>query len=235
MGGAAVAGGAFLAACKGKTEQTPVTGSIPPEPSSTTTTAPGSPEENVVWMRTLQSLELTCIDVTQKMLDKKLITDQQSLTWVNLILQQHKDHVTQLTQVITGLGSQPVTDPNAFVAKNTTDAAVKGADTETAAISAIQTAENIATQTATKSAAFMTTSSLRQTSASIAASDAVHLSALRLLLDQDPVSLPLMATGAAVAQQGYIRVGRLSPEPGRVAPGPGRPVAHCGGDGESVG
>lgn len=205
LGGAVVAGGAFLAACKGKTEQTPITGSIPPAPSSTTTTAPGTPEGDIVWMRTLQSLELTCIDVTQKMLDKKLITDQQSLTWVNLILQQHKDHVNTLTQVITGLGAQPVTAPNAYVAVNTTDAAVKGAETQTAAITVIQTAENIATQSATKSAAYMTTSALRQTSASLAASDAVHLSALRLLLNQDPVSLPLMATGAAVAQQGYIK------------------------------
>ena len=205
VGGATLAAGAFLAACGSEsTGQMPVTGSIPAAPDSTTTTAPGSPETDVTWILTLQSIELLAAQTMQRVIDGDWVTDQQVLALLTLIEDQHNAHADTLGQTARDLGATPVTEPNQYLLETDVDPALEGVTDAVSALEVAEEIENVATQSATKAAGILTTGDLRQTATSVAGSNAVHLSGLRLALEQDPVSLPLMATGAAVNQQGYV-------------------------------
>jgi rubrerythrin len=205
MGGVVLAGGAVLAACgKKKTSQTPESGALPVKPSTTTTTAPGSPTTDRVLLQTAQSIELLAIDTYQKAIDSGLVTDAAVADLAKLFQSQHREHADALTEAIRKAGGTPVTGGNAYLAKTVVDAEVAALTDQESVLKLARDVENIAAQTYVEAAGVFTTGELRQAGMSIGETEAKHIAVLNMALGYRPVPLPALPTGKAIDEKGYI-------------------------------
>ena len=206
VGGVVVTGGALLAACgKKKNGQTPLTGQIPPDPSSTTTTAPGSRSNDEELLRTAQSIEVLAVDTYQKALDSGLVKTNSVKDTFILFQAQHRDHANALDGPIEAAGTRPVTTGNEYLSSTVIDKAVSELTDEKSVIVLAREVENIAAQTYTEAGGVLTTSTLRRAAMSVGAIEARHITVFNLALGYSPAPLPLLPTRLAIDPKGYVR------------------------------
>ena len=205
VGGAAVAGSAFLAACgKKKHGQTPLTGDVGTEPATTTTTAPGSRDTDETLLQTALSVELLAVDTYQKALDSDLLTTAAYVDVVKLFQSQHVDHAGALQDPIKAFNATPVTAPNQYLLDSIVDKEVSELTDETSVLVLARELENIAAQTYTEAGGVFTTSELRQASMSVGEIEARHITVLNGALGYTLVPLSFMPTRLAVSPKGYV-------------------------------
>ncbi|MCD9622417.1 ferritin-like domain-containing protein [Rhabdothermincola salaria] len=204
-GGATLAAGAVLAACgSDSTDQIPVTGAGPTVPESTTTTAPGSPAENIVLLKTGQSIELLAVDAYQAALDSDLVTSSAIAATARLFQGQHREHGEALGETLRNLGATEVSGPNQFLLENVVQPGLEAAADETMVVQLAVSLESLAAATYVKAAGVLTTPELRQTIMSIGGVEARHLSVLYGVLGTSQVPTPFLRTGAAAPELAYV-------------------------------
>ncbi len=162
VGGAAVAGSALLAACgQNPPNQIAQTGTTPQPPASTTTTAPGSPENDLVLLRTASSIEVLAIETYTKAISSGALTTADVKSAIELFRSQHQDHQQLLTTVTTDAGGEPYTDANLYLTYEVVDPTLKTVKTESDILALATTLENTAAQTYVYSGGVLTTQNLR--------------------------------------------------------------------------
>jgi rubrerythrin len=205
VGGVVLAGGALLAACgKKKNGQTAESGALPVKPSTTTTTAPGSPVTDKVLLQTAQSIEVLAVQTYQKALDSGLITDATVTQVAQLFQSQHQEHADALSTYIRQTGGTVVTTPNEYLAKAVVDAEVAALTDQKSVLILARDVENIAAQTYANAAGVFTTGALRQAGMTIGETEAKHITVLNIALGYTPVPLPILPTGKAIDPKGYV-------------------------------
>ena len=205
MGGVVLAGGAVLAACAGSEDsQTAKTGALPVQPSTTTTTAPGSAANDRVLLQTAQSLELLAIETYESVLDGDLVTDRTVIELFELFASQHQEHADALTEAIRTAGGTPVTTPNEYLATTLVEPEMAELTDQTTTMAMIRDLENAIAQTYAEFGGLFSTQELRQLGLSIGEIDARHITVLNINLGYSPVPVPLMPTSAALDPKGYV-------------------------------
>ena len=204
VGGSVLAGSAFLAACKQKKKQTAVTGTTLPKPSVTTTTAPGSAENNKILLRTAQSIEVLAVDVYQKAIDSGLVKTASLVDMMKLFQSQHREHGASLDTPIKAAGGTSVTTANEYLMKNVIDKALSELTDEKSVLALAREVESVAAQTYTKASYVLTTPPLRQASMAIGAVEARHITVLNAALGFTIVPLATMPTRLAIDPKGYV-------------------------------
>ena len=204
-GGAVLAAGGILAACSSSSDQqVAITGSIPAAPESSTTTAPGSAETDVVIASTGQSLELLAVDVYQAALDSGLLTTPAIIQTAELFQSQHAEHGDAIGAALVDLGEPEVTEPNQYVL---TEVVQPGLDALTDEMSVVELAlavENLAASTYVKNAPVLTIPELRLAVMSIGGVEARHMAVLRGVLGTVQVPGAFFRTGAAAPEKALI-------------------------------
>lgn len=203
-GGAVLAAGAVLTACgSGSAEQIPVTGSAPPAPDAATTTVPGSPEMDITWMRTAQSIELLAAQVCADALETgHLEGDAEEL--VRRFEPIYREHAEVLGDTVRSLGAAEVTEPNQYLLEGEIATLFQDVSDQETALQAVLRAANIATATLVKAAGQLTTPELRSTAMSVAGSDARQIALLHDELDMVIVPTPFFRTAAAAPKLALI-------------------------------
>lgn len=205
VGGVVLAGGALLAACGNDSNgQTAESGALPVKPSTTTTTAPGSPVTDRVLLQTAQSIEVLAVDTYQKALDSGLVTDATVKQVAELFQSQHEEHAAALDTFIRQTGGTVVTTPNEYLAKAVVDQAVADLTDQEGVLKLARELENIAAQTYATAAGVFTTGALRQAGMTIGETEAKHITVLNIALGYAPVPLPILPTGKAIDPKGYV-------------------------------
>jgi hypothetical protein len=204
-GGATLAAGAVLAACgSGSDEQIPVTGQRPTVPDSPTTTAPGSPEENIVLLKTGQSIELLAVDAYQAALDSDLVTTAAIAQAAELFQQQHREHGELLGDTLRSLGATEVTEPNQYLFENVVQPGLEAVTDETSVVELALALETLAAATYVKQTGILTTPELRSTVMSIGGVEARHVAVLNGVLGLTQVPTPFFRTGSAAPDLAFI-------------------------------
>lgn len=204
-GSAVLAAGAVLAACTTKApDQIPVSGSAPTVPLNPTTTAPGSPAQNIVLVATGQSIELLAVQTYQTAIDSGLLTTPAILDAVRLFQQQHREHGDLLGATMRTLGQAPVTAPNQYLAENVVDPAVSELTDETSVVQLALALENLAAATYVKATPVLTTPELREAIMSIGGVEARHVAVLHGVLGTTPAPVPFFRTAAAAPTDAYV-------------------------------
>jgi rubrerythrin len=204
MGGVVLAGGAVLAACGNDDSQIPKTGTLPVQPSTTTTTAPGSAANDRVLLETAQSLELLAIQTYESVLDGDLVTDRTVVELFELFASQHQEHSDALTEAIGAAGGTPVTTPNEYLSTTLVEPETAELTDQTTVLAMVRDLENAIAQTYAEFGELFSTQELRQLGLSIGEIDARHITVLNINLDYSPVPVPLMPTSAALDPKGYV-------------------------------
>ena len=217
VGGAAVVGSAVLAGCVQPTKKVlPVSGTSIPDPSSTTTTAPGTKELDLTLLRTAQSIEVLAVQTYQKILDGGIVQTASTLDAMKLFQSQHNQHAGLLATTTTDNGGKPYDTANPYLDVEVITPALTAATTEAAVLKVAALLENTAAQTYTGAGGTFTTASLRGAILSIGAVEARHLTVLYTISQGNPVPLSLMPTHLAIPPVGYI--GENGPVKEPVAP-----------------
>ncbi len=204
-GGATLLGSAVLAACgKEPTQQVAQTGTTPPQPSSTTTTAPGSHATDLTLLRTASSIEILAVESYGAALALGKVTTPGIKQTLELFRSQHQDHANLLSTVTTDAGGTPYTKPNLYLAYEIIEPTVKGIRTEADVVGMATELENTAAQTYVNAGGVLTTPTLRAAIMSIGATEARHLTALYLIQQLVPVPLSVFTTAKTVPLDAYI-------------------------------
>jgi rubrerythrin len=205
IGGISVVGSVVLAAC-GHSPQNQVaqTGTTPVQPSSTTTTAPGSTATNMVLLRTAQSLELLAVSAYQSILAKNVLKSADVKAAMSLFRDQHQDHAGLVAKATTDLGGEPFDKANPYLDYEVLQPTLKGVTDQDTALKLAATIENTAVSTYVQAAGVLTTQNLRSAIMSIGATEGRHLSVIYVFEGQQPVPLSIQGTAAAVPANSYI-------------------------------
>jgi rubrerythrin len=218
FGGATVAGSAVLAACATpKPKQLAVSGTTEAPPASTTTTAPGSKETDLVLLRTAQSIEVLAVQTYDKALATGLVTTASVSDALKLFKSQHQDHADLLATATKNQGGTPYDTANIYLDVEVVTPALAAATDEASVVALGVTLENLAAQTYTKAGKVLTIPDLRAAIMSIGATEARHLTVLYGVQGTNQVPLPFMSTQGAAPPESYIGPdGPVTPDP--VAP-----------------
>ncbi|MEI7592713.1 MAG: ferritin-like domain-containing protein [Actinomycetes bacterium] len=214
FGGVAVASSAVLVACATpKKKQLSVSG--PAEVAgSTTTTAPGSAERDLVLLRTAQSIEVLAVATYDTAINSGLLTTPSVLEAITLFRSQHADHSSALTTAIQGAGGDPFETANPFLDIEIVQPAIAAAKTQTQLVALATILEDTAAETYTLGGGVLTTVELRQAALSIGATEARHLTVLYGVQNLSPVPLPFMPTRKSAPKGSYIGSdGKTAAEP----------------------
>jgi Ferritin-like domain len=205
LGGATVLGSALLVACgKQPTNQIAQTGTTPPQPSSTTTTAPGSHAIDLTLLRTASSIEVLAINTYDTALKSGLLTTPDVKSAVELFKSQHEDHANLLYTATSDAGGDPYKLPNPYLSYEVVAPTLKTIKTETGVVLLATELENTAGQTYVMAGGVLTTPALRAAIMSIGTTEARHLTALYLLQGLVPVPLSIFSTAKATPPDSYI-------------------------------
>ncbi len=124
---------------------------------------------------------------------------------MRLFQSQHQDHSDALADAIRAAGGQPVTEPNAYLAKTVVDQAVAELTDQTTTLMLARDVENIATQTYVEAGSVFSTPELRQSGMSVGETEARHVTVWNITLGYNPVPLPTIPTALAIDPKGYIK------------------------------
>ncbi len=163
LGSAAVlaAGGVLVACGSSSDEQIAITGSIPAAPDSSTTTAPGSAEGDVVIASTGQSLELLAVEVYQTALDSGLLTTPAIIQTAELFQSQHAEHGEAIGAALVDLGQPEVTEPNQYVLTEVVQPGIDELTDEMSVVALALAVEDLAASTYVKNTPVLTLPELR--------------------------------------------------------------------------
>ena len=205
VGGAAVLGSAVLVGCGKSSKKTlAVSGTSVPEPSSTTTTAPGTKELDLTLLRTAQSIEVLAVQTYQQALDSNLLTTAGLADMIKLFQSQHTDHGGLLASATRDAGGTPYDTANPFLDVEVITPALAAATDEASIVKIAVILENTAAQTYVQAGGVLTTGDLRAAIMSIGATEARHLSVLYGVQAGNQVPLPIMPTRDAAPPDSYI-------------------------------
>jgi len=205
VGGAAVVGSAVLAACgKEPTNQIAQTGTTPPQPSSTTTTAPGSHEIDLTLLRTASSIEVLAINTYGTALKSGLVTSSDVKSAIELFQSQHEDHANLLYTATSDAGGTPYKEPNEYLSYEVVAPTLKATKDQAGVLALATELENTAGQTYVMAGGVLTTPALRAAIMSIGTTEGRHLTALYLLQGLVPVPLSIFSTAKATPPDSYI-------------------------------
>jgi len=199
LGGTAVLGAAVLAAC-GSDEETPPaeTGVTQPAPAETTIGPPQttSPEDGVasdiIVARTAVSLELTAVALYDVVLGEgesdlalpgEIDFDIEVIAAATLFRDHHSTHADVLSDLVSELGGDPVTEPNRAIVEGIIAPELAQLTSQRAALMFARSVEDIAASTYGFAASVLSTADGRQTIMGIGGVEARHSAALALLLD----------------------------------------------------
>jgi Ferritin-like domain len=205
IGGIGVVGSAVLAACgQSPANQVAQTGTTPVQPSSTTTTAPGSTAMNMVLLRTAQSLEALAVSAYTDILAKNVVTSADVKTAMSLFREQHQDHANLLATATTDNGGEPFTKPNPYLDYEVLQPTLKSVKDQAAALTLATAVENVAVSTYVQAGGVLTTQNLRAAIMSIGATEGRHLTVLYVFQQTQPVPLSIQGTAGAAPANSYI-------------------------------
>jgi len=206
VGGVGVLSSAILVGCGQPKSPTQIaqTGTTPLQPLDTTTTAPGSPANDLVLLRTSSSIEVLAIQTYQKALNSGALTTPAVKSALQLFQSQHEDHLNLLKTITSDAGGQPYTEANFYLSYEFVNPTVQTAKTQDQWLALATVLENTAAQTYNFAGGTMTTQNLRASLMSIGATEARHLTALYIAQGQVPVPLSLASTAKAVTPDAYI-------------------------------
>jgi hypothetical protein len=187
VGGAALLGAGVLAACG---EDTPpdiaVTGTTGPEP--TTTTLVAAVDDDLVFLRTAVSFELSAASFYEQVLSGTREVEPELRETALLFQAHHRQHADKLDLTIESLGGEPVTEPNEVFDADLVTAPLAAATTDDEVIEAATTIEVLGSGAYVDAGGSLSRADLRQTAMAVGGSDARHVTYLALLLDSsDPV------------------------------------------------
>ncbi|HVN51874.1 MAG TPA: ferritin-like domain-containing protein [Acidimicrobiales bacterium] len=205
VGGAAVVGSAVLAACgKEPTNQIAQTGTTPPQPSSTTTTAPGNHETDLTLLRTASSIEVLAVNTYATALKSGIQLSSDVKSAITLFQSQHEDHANLLYTATTDAGGTPYEQPNEYLSYEVVEPTLKTTKDEAGVLALATELENTAGQTYVMAGGVLTTPQLRAAIMSIGTTEGRHLTALYLLQGLVPVPLSIFSTAKATPPDSYI-------------------------------
>jgi hypothetical protein len=205
VGGATVLGSAVLVGCgKSSKKALPVSGTSIPEPSSTTTIAPGSKDTDLTLLRTAQSIEVLAVETYQKAIDSGLVTTSALLEAIKLFQSQHQDHAGLLATATRDQGGTPYDTANPFLSVEVVTPELAKVTDEAGVLKLAAIVENTAAQTYTQAGGILTTPELRAVIMSIGATEARHLTVIYGVQLSNPVPLPIMPTRNAAPADSYI-------------------------------
>jgi hypothetical protein len=206
VGGVGVAASAILVGCSGAppNPQIAQTGTTPLQPLVTTTTAPGSPANDLVLLRTASSIEVLAVQTYQSALNSGALTTPAVKSAAQLFMSQHQDHQNLLKTITSDAGGQPYNEANFYLSYEFVDPTVKTTKSQDQWLALATTLENTASQTYSYAGGVMTTPSLRASLMSIGATEARHLTVLYIAQGLVPVPLSLGSTAKAVTPDAYI-------------------------------
>jgi hypothetical protein len=206
IGGVGVASSAILVGCgqPKAPESIAQTGTTPIQPLSTTTTAPGSPANDLVMLRTSSSIEVLAIQTYQKAIESGALTTPAVKSAAELFMSQHEDHQNLLKTITSDAGGQPWTQANFYLSYELVDPTVASTKTQDQWLALATLLENTASQTYSYAGGTMTTPSLRASLMSIGATEARHLTVLYAAQGLVPVPLSLGSTAKAITPDAYI-------------------------------
>lgn len=210
MGGGTVAVAAVLASCSRSKPKVVKTGSTPSTADVTTTTAPSSPEGDVVLLRTAQSIEALALKTYEKILAGGKVTDAGATEMIKLFEKHHQEHSDALTGQIQALGGEPYTDANEYLDQTVITAQLDAIEDQAGALKLVVEIENIAAQTYTLAGGEMTTPELREFVMSIGPSEARHMSVVYGLLKTPQVPLQVMPTREAASGKALVELGNAT-------------------------
>ena len=205
VGGAAIVGSAVLAACgKEPTNQIAQTGTTPPQPSSTTTTAPGSHEIDLTLLRTASSIEVLAVNTYEKALKSGIKLSSDVTAAITLFQSQHEDHANLLYTATTDAGGTPYKEANQYLSYEVVDPTLKTTNDQAGVLALATELENTAGQTYVMAGGVLTTPQLRAAIMSIGTTEGRHLTALYVLQGLVPVPLSIFSTAKATPPDSYI-------------------------------
>jgi hypothetical protein len=205
VGGATVLGSALLVACgREPTQQIAQTGTTPPQPSSTTTTAPGSHDLDLTMLRTASSIEVLAINTYDTALKSGLLKTPDVKSAIELFKSQHEDHANLLYTATSDAGGDPYKLPNPYLSYEVVAPTLKSIKTEAGIMALATGLEDTAGQTYVMAGGVLTTPALRAAIMSIGTTEGRHLTALYLLQGLVPVPLSIFSTAKATPPDSYI-------------------------------
>lgn len=211
VGGLTVAMSTVIAACGSSgDEKIPESGD---RPTTTTTEEGGTSAEdeaaaetlNISLLRTAQSIEALAVAAYGAAIDSGQVTTPALVDAATLFQSQHEDHAGALAAATTDLGAEPYEDPNPYLYAQL-EGAVAGfasAD-ELVIVQAAADLEELAAQTYVYAAGVLSTPELRAAIMAIGTTEARHLTVLKGVLEQEPVSTAFMGTGLRIPVEGLI-------------------------------
>jgi rubrerythrin len=180
-GGVALVGAGVLAACSSDSDPIAVTGTTGPD--QTTTTLPLAGEDDLVFLRTAVSLELSAVDFYDQVLEGERAPGADLREVATLFKAHHQQHADLLDRVIGEEGGEAVEEPNEVYSAELVDAPLEAATTDEAVLEAARALELVAADAYVSGAGTLTKATLRQKAMEVGGSDARHITYLDILLE----------------------------------------------------
>jgi len=183
--GVALVGAAALAACSDDETEIAVTGTTGPE--QTTTTLPAPTDDDLVFLRTAASYELTAAAFYSELLGAEDEPAGELRETALLMQAHHEQHAELLDSTIEGLGGEPVDETNDALDESLVTDPLATATTEAQILEAALALEEVGAGAYVDAGGTLSRADLRKRALSIGGSDARHVAYLEVLLDHEAV------------------------------------------------
>lgn len=207
IGGATVAGAALLVACSDDDESATSTAVSTTAATTPPTTGASATADDLVLLRTAQSIEVLAIDAYQAAIDSGLVTTPAIVDAATLFQDQHRDHAGALSATTSGLGGTPYDQANPYLQEQVVGPALAAVTDELSVVRLALDLEDVAAQTYALAGGVLSTPVLRQTIMSIGGVEARHAAVLRGVVDgAGPPQVPsvFMSTEGAAPAESFV-------------------------------
>jgi len=182
-GTAAIVGTAVLGACTGDNSGKARPGQ--PPTTAAPDTSSGAGPTDLTLAKTAASLEALLIDAYKQLMDSHIVTSSALLTYTNLFLDHHNQHLAALNGIITTTAGQAaVSDPNAVMKNQIVKPALDAAQTQDDFAHLFFTLEDAIAQTYVYASTAMSRPDLRSSMMSIGGIEARHRALLGVQVEQ---------------------------------------------------
>lgn len=190
VGGLGVLGAAVLAACSDE-DPVSVTGTTGPE--QTTTTLPAPSDDDLVFLRTAESIELAALAMYREVLDGDRELGGDVREAANLFAAHHDQQAALLDRVLSEDGAEGVDEANATFESDVVIPGLEEATDDAALLELFRTVEQTLASAYVAAGGSLSRADLRADAVSIAGADARAVSYLDLLLEVEPLPDDLTA------------------------------------------
>ncbi len=182
-GTAAMVGTAVLGACTGDNSSNARPGQ--PPTTATPASSSGAGPTDLTLAKTAASLEAMLIDAYQGLTASRIVTSSALLTYTNLFLDHHTQHLAALNGIITTTAGQTaVTEPNEIMENQIVRPALDAAQTQDDFAHLFFTLEDAIAQTYVYASTAMSRPELRSSMMSIGGIEARHRALLGVAVEQ---------------------------------------------------